>query len=500
MNLLLKRVGKVLLTVFLLSANNAVGQGTGYLYSVPVNGLSSIVRYVPSAGNHIVYKACMTTLRENYFLLTDMVNVIDVHISDLYDISDFEIIDNYVFFCGYLVYGSSRTGILGWFDIDSLFYYGAPVHIDQSLYMLGLETLDNIEVFRETSGRLHVAGYGEATSLAGSVGTYYRAFEAVGYLPGYLNGRTSDLWRYSARSKIVDMVVTDNYVVYLESESVAPPGYSPYGMGISLFPFPKYNMLSSTTMTAFFFQTVTYNNFPNFIIPDYEDPYRGEAKMTFINKDEVAVCSYRRDFDPLIPHSPLSQNYLVYRIYDIIPFLSNNPIVMTSAAMASIPGDVNTINSFEYDLDTCKFVVLHQHEVMPGVAEHAITTIDIALGTAPASIRSDYQSAYSTSSYWTPEKLCLDGASDYTVIGHTPGMNDQIIWQNVINTVDGTCSKSVLYPMQPIETMMHKVEYEEVGIYGWVKLDFPVQPLAKSSHTICKELCSPNKDREDETD
>ena len=194
---------------FCLMGYLSIGQpGSGSLYFSPHNGKNSIIRYDPRTEKHIVYSEDNS---ENHFTLTDMVQDIDAHVSDNFIIKDFEIIDNFVVFCGYFPYqGGTRTGIIGWFDIDSLFYYGVSPTIDHTLSILGMETLDNIEVFRDPAGNMHIAGYGESSG-----GTQYRVLEAIGNLPGYFNYRTTNLFQYGSISKITDMAVTDNFVVFL---------------------------------------------------------------------------------------------------------------------------------------------------------------------------------------------------------------------------------------------------------------------------------------------
>ena len=488
---------KTLLFLLIWTVFNALmGQSTGILYKIPspASGIESIVKYVPSMNQHIIYAVKYSSTMENHFLLTDMVNVVDAHVSDNYIISDFEVIDNYVVFCGRYYYSGGSTGIIGWFDIDSLFNYGVPVHIDQSLYTLGLESLDNIEVFRDVSGQVHVAGYG---SYILPIGYYkYRIFEAIGNLPGYMWSRAADFCSFfSPRlSEVVDMTVTDNYVVFLEHDKSDPAdvSYGPYGVGISLYPLPKYNMLSTTTIPDFFFQTVTYNNFPDHIVPDYQDPVT-KPKIAYSGEEKVAVCSYRRDMDPGSMGHTLNQWYLVHRVYDLNPYLSSgSPIVMTSAAMAPLPDDVGLFNGFEYDPVKKKYITLNRHTVSIGVNETAVTTIDFSSGSAPTFIMSDYQAAYNTNSYWLPNSICLDGASNYTVSGCNSPSYEPVLWQNIVNLSEGRCDRKVLYAMQSLETMPFKEEYCNAEVQGWNRLVYGERPEVVLLHFTCIELCNPN--------
>ena len=454
---------------FCLMGYFSIGQtGSGSLYFSPHNGSGSIVRYVPSTGKHIVYSEYQTSNHESHFTLTDMVNEIDAHVADNYVIKDFEIIDNYVIFCGYFPYVPGvKTGIIGWFDIDSLFYYGVSPTIDHSLFTLGMETLDNIEVFRDPTGNMHIAGYGETTTPSIGSGTNYRALEAIGNLPGYFNYRTTDLGRYGAKSDIVDMAVTDNYVVFLGWERDA----SNIGLGIMLHPLPKYNMIFSNMIKSFYFELVTHTN-PS-LPTDYIDPI-STPKIVHSTGDNVAVCSYRQDRDINSPPPFYLANiyYLSHWRFDISPFLSGLPIQMVSAATAQLPGNVNGISGFIYDNLSNNYVVLHDHELTGGYSEYAVTTMDFSSGSVPAYVVSDYQTSYPTNNYWKPNSICLDVSSRYTVSGYKYYVFEQTIWQNIINTVGGRCSNSVTYPMLSQSPLPPALIVHTATLMGWSKIVF----------------------------
>ncbi len=143
--------------------------------------------------------------------------LIDVKVSDNLKVRDFEIIDGLVFLCGE---SSGGSGFLGWFDINDLFYAGGTAQIDQTLSALGLLTLDNIEVYHDTTGAIRIAGYGVYSYYALNV-TLYRAFEAVGTPVAGMQYRTMDLWCAGPFADIADLTVTDNFVVYLSRERIA---------------------------------------------------------------------------------------------------------------------------------------------------------------------------------------------------------------------------------------------------------------------------------------
>ena len=482
---------KLLLLIFIFQCYAAIGQGTGFLYMVPKNCHGSTIRLEPTSGKHIVYSPYYSSNIEHHFSLTDMVTDIDVWFNGDYSITDFEIIDDYVVFCGQS-FASSVSGMVGWFNIDSLFFFGSPVYIEKTLLTLGLESLDNIEVFKDMTGQIHIVGYGKTSSPIGGSGNYYRAFEAIGNLPGLFNWRASDLWRLDSHSDIVDMAVTENYIVLLEREKNIATGYlSTYGLGITLMPFPKYNMLSSTSMTAFFFQTVTYNNYPGLNNPDYDEPFNTEPKMTCPQRDEIAIFSARSDFDPNDPYSYNGSYYLVNRIYDVGPYMSGNPITMISASMTPIPGSSEYIVDIKYDAQTKNYIVLHRPGIAMEPMEYAVTTMDFSSGSSPTFVISDYQTSYNTSNYWVPWSMCLDGSLNYTVSGFKYYTYELILWQNLINTIDGSCNKSIQNPLVPLDLMVAKELQSKVNLYGWRKISVAPEPVMVS-HFPCHELCNPN--------
>ena len=212
---------------------------TGTLYRVPFGGVDNIVRYEPVSGWYVAYSRVAGN--ENHFSLTGLNTLLDVKVADGLKVTDFEILDGLVFFCGE---NGSGSGFLGWFDINNLFYGGVPAYIDHTLSALGLLTLDNIEVFRNPStGNIHVVGYGVHAPM--TFYKDYRAIEAVGLPTTGMQYRTLDLqstWHYGDLS---DIVVTDNFVVYLSSirsNGLYLPVAANIGVGIYLQPFPKYDM------------------------------------------------------------------------------------------------------------------------------------------------------------------------------------------------------------------------------------------------------------------
>lgn len=469
--------------VFCFMGYLSIGQtGSGSLYFSPHDGSNSIVRYVPSTGKHIVYSEYnnSASIRECHFTLTDMVNDIDAHIAENYHINDFEIIDNFVIFCGYFPYGPGvKTGIIGWFDIDSLFNYGVSATIDVSLHILGMETLDNIEVFRDITGQIHIVGYGETSTPSGGLGTYYRVFEAIGTLPGFFSWRTSNLGRYGTYSSITDMAVTDNYVIFLGWERNFP---NSNGIGITLHPLPKYSMISSYTIKSYYFELHNYNN-PS--LPSNSDEPFNAPRITHSTGDNVAVCSYRNELVPSLTY------YLSHWTFDISPVLSGFPIQMISATRAQLPGYVFSIDGILYDVISKNYVILHSHDLGGGASDYAVTTIDFSSGTVPAYIVSDYQTAYPAAGYWLPKSFCMDRFSQYTVSGHKHATTtyDHVLWHNIIYTINGRCSNSVTYILQQIRIFPPEEKIFNADLQGWKKIVFGHEYTVTMHPFPCINIC-----------
>ena len=418
----------------------------------------------------------MSLLQESILCTQD----IDAHIADYFFIKDFEIIDNFVVFCGYYSYGVGvQTGIIGWFDIDSLFYYGVSPTIDHSLFTLGMETLDNIEVFRDPSGQMHIAGYGEMTSPPGGSGNYYRVFEAKGNLPGYFNYRTTDLWRYGVHSRITDMAVTDNFVVFLGWDK----NTMGEGVGITLHPFLKFNMITSNIIESYYFDLHTYNN-P--LLPSNADEPITAPKITHSTGDRVAVCSSRQE------NVTGTTYYLSHWIFDITPCLSGLPVQMLSSATAQIPDYISSTDVLLFDDGSKNFIVLFSHGLGGGITEYAVTTIDFSTGSIPSYILSDYQTAYSTNNYWIPKSICLDVSPQYTVSGFKKFTYEQILWQNIINTEDGSCSNSVPYPLLPQSLFSPVTNIFKADLMGWNKIVFGHTEHVGLDYFPCISICPDN--------
>ena len=496
------KVKKILLLGICLFSCTVYGQGPGNLFSnVYVHGNKNIVRYSP--GDNAFINASKKNPPIGYhFTLTDLSTMIDAYFQKDFEVRDMEIYGDKVFFCGQDLVAVS--GFIGWFDIYSLFHGSGDVHIDNTLSAKGLMSLDNIEVFTDQGGGIHIAGYGVHSVSPDPynplpynfVYTRYRAFEAVGNPTTGMQYRVADLYSGGLKSDIKDIAVTDNYVVYLQC--CRNKFCEPFtGVNVDLEVFPKYNMFSATHFTLGQFETTTshqVNHYVNghycsYIVPDNSDPYSSEAKMVHIGQDKVAVCSYRADVDypgwiPFYDCQPYpydycipvlfyceNQWYLANRVYDISPVLTNNPIVMVSADVAQLPPVLDVIEDFVYDSQRKSYVVVHRHERIPGYMETAFTTMDYSSGM-PTNVFSDYEIMVGTFSGWRPTSVCLFGNGEYLISGEEQSSHDQLFWKSKINFEVGGCDLNEQYPMTSIPTMEAKNNTWEMIASGWVTLDF----------------------------
>ena len=496
---------RVLILLCLLFPGMMGIQGQGVLRKAPIDGYENIMRYDFTSGNHIVcsHPGDGTDV---HFAMTDMNFIIDVFVATGLTVKDFEIIDRLVFFCGYT---STNSGFLGWFDIDSLFYLGGSAHIDRTLSLLGLKSLDDIELYHDLRGGIRIAGYGSDHGAS----AIYRAFEAVGSTVSSMQYRVLE-FDIINNSKIVDIEVTDNYVVFME-QLRANRCNLPFGYGVSFHIFPKYNMFGLAPFTYYYFETsddattsyyylTPQGNYQlvTYVYPLNDDPYYfTPPAMTHYEGDKIAVCSYRRDFlftqifppqlHPCGGNLTHTNTYLAFRTYDLTPMLSSNPILMTSASLAQLySGNCDTIDGFEYDTLSEHFVVLHRHESSAGIVEHAFTTIDFTTGVPPAVVNSYYQTGFNTITQWMPCNMCIIPNKRFTVSGYNLVNKDYLFWQNCINPDQlNDCERMALYPVQNIPTMISKEEYNFNEPTVWTPLLFIMENDLERIEEECIIIC-----------
>lgn len=449
-------VKQIILLWFCLLCGMSYGQGTGALYSNGIDGWQNMIRYDYNRGKYVTYSwAALGT--ENHFAQTDIHNnMLDAHVANGYFVQDFEIIGDYVFFCGY---NASMSGFLGWFNIDDLFSGNGKVHIDETLSLHDVESLDNIEVYFDRLGRIHIAGVGQHLAPTGLLG--YKAFEAVGNPLGNMQYKVADL---SSRDLDPTLTVTNDYVVYVSR--TANVASNNYGIGIVLEPFPKDNMFPTTTHPCYFFQTVGYTTCSGISWINAWDPYLRQIEATTKKGNTIAVCGYRMDVNCGVPTFVYT---LVIREFDLSPLLYSSPIQMTSNNHITLPFDVSDIKELKYDPISQHYIVLFYHEVLAGTWRDAILTADYSSGYALSPVRVDYQSAYPNWSSWS---LCLDGSSKYTASGWDNVNLNYHFWQDDVLSVNGMCTDVSWYSASKRSVDIDKKEDELSNVVGWYILNF----------------------------
>ena len=412
-----------------------------------------------------------------------------------------------------------RAGVLlqrGWerFGLPRLvrhqqpFYYGGAAYIDQTLSTLGLLTLDNIAVYHDTTGAIRIAGYGVHSYVAINH-TTYRAFEAVGTPATGMQYRTLDLWSTGVFGDISDVVVTDNFVVYLQPnrQLVCLPNE---GVGITMQPFPKYDMFGNPPFYYHYFQ-LTYLSALyaySYVLAINNDPYNyslnnvnTQPKMVHSFNDQIAVCTYRQDLDDnlwtpgycgsILPSIATYITHMKFDLSQLIPS-TNNYIQMTSYALAKLPDtNVYSIDGFEFDPQTQRYLVLHRHRTAGVTDEHALTTFDFPWGGGyPTSVGTTYQTAYNTITQWMPTGMCMDGYVYYMVAGYDQGTYNHLFWRNSVGAVGGGCVRIEQYPVTSLPLVPEKYYENETKPTVWKPLQFDYMTVGDLQVFPCEIRCN----------
>lgn len=474
---------KIYLIALCLFSCVAMAQGPGRLMKTQNVGNNNIIRHDPTTGRHITYSEAPSGV--SHFSVTDYLTEKDFTFAYGLDVKDFEIIDDYVFFCGKT---SSNSGFLGWFSISDLYVSGLQANFDPNLIVGDMATLENIEVFRDGSGYYHVAGYGKDAGISGA--NVYRAFEAEGRPTSTMDYRTLRIDCEMFGDKVVDMAVTDNFVVYLGQ---CMNSYSTEGYGLTLHAFPKFDMFGTPPYLTQFYQTVSYTYLAGDGRVNCYDPiHSSRAKIVHSKKDEVAVCSYREDLAwTLLPSNLVNYTItgvsLVNRTFDLSPLLVGSDIAMLSAARADLRATfVGDIVGFIYDPTTEHYAVLHSYQI-PGLAtDYYVTTMNYAGGVPPASVESESQYIYDNRSVWQPLSLCLDPLGKYSVMGNSYGTMDyRYFWRNDIVRTPGVCTTLTPFTVTTMPVDVAKTRLNSEVPTPWMPLNFlPLVPTAVTDSPV----------------
>lgn len=277
----------------------------------------TIVREHPSWG----YISYIETSAEHVFVLTkpSMDNYYAVQIPLNIFVNDIEIYREKVFFCGYdTATPPNPQGVLGYFRIDSLCFFGNNIYINNSFYynppISRVTEFTEMEVFDEYQQNQQLAGDSVFIAL---IGINKNKKPVVVEAIGAYNSPNS--WRYALglnnlnnTTETYDQIsVTDNYIVlggtYLDRLN-----------GVSFRFFDRhgpYDMFAASSLynTVYWYPSITPQT-SNTI----EYPIR-KFEMTAMDNDRVATLSLYKKYTSGVPPALLGGFLLnVYSIQQTI--------------------------------------------------------------------------------------------------------------------------------------------------------------------------------------
>ena len=165
---------------------------------------------------------------------------------------------------------------------------------------------------------------------------------------------------------------------------------------------------------------------------------------------------------------------------------------MTSSVIAQLPNDsLSSIDGFLYDQPSKRYVILHRHEMATlGIMEHAVTTVDFISGGPPTFFESSYQSNLNTSTGWFPKSMCLDGSSDYTIMGNDISASSCFFWHNNFIASPGRCDYIVQYPVVPRPLVPEKYYDNPAQPTSWLPLQFNPSASLYVQDVLCEIKCN----------
>lgn len=167
-----------------------------------------------------------------------------------YEVKDFEIFENLVFFCG--ADNSVGRGIVGWFDCAAMFYGGGGYHIYDNYYMISdtsntpydtaqVKVFNDLTIFDSPeymSEYIHLALVGETKEGVACVAEMIGLPYTNNWI--YTTGSSANLPSNQAET-MTQVVSTDNYIV-------TGGTFEGYGSGVSMRVFDRNNMFASSTL------------------------------------------------------------------------------------------------------------------------------------------------------------------------------------------------------------------------------------------------------------
>lgn len=431
---------KLLSLVPVLAAGISLGQGLPNVYQSPANGNQCKVEYDVSSRNHIIFSDPYGSY--NHFSLTDITNsTIDVRQPSSYVISDFEIFEGYVIFCGHTF---ANEGLIGWFKINDFFTGLQSAFVDHTLTVLGLSDLADIEVYRDANNYVHIAGIGSSSTATPNMG-----FEAVGTFPLGMKYRVAQFW-----SNVYDLTVTDNYVVFAGEYDIRC---------IILYSFPKNDIFSPGTHPSILFQLGT-------AIHDIKDPASPtDLRIVHICQDSVATLSYRLEQNSASTAVP-SRNMSLCT-YDVGATNIRMADAYKMTLPGSFPGNWGEVAEFKYDKALRTYYALYKMHWSLSSSVDVVAEFDLSSGT-PTSIHNYYSPLPNTNM----TGFCLKNSPYYTVCGFDTPNYFSYYWQGEHGSILNNCVMEELMPFTQLSRVEEKSITNVHSITSFVPLNFSAVP------------------------
>ena len=386
----MKKLSIYLILCFLCFCS--LGQGTAYFMESNYNNPPKFIRkYDNSPGAHVTLSADIISGQKELAGLTDIYfNYYYAQITDKCVINDFETMDYMAYFCGRTI---TNKGLIGWFNITGLIGGGVTVYLDTtSLASNGITSVDNIEVYTDVTGNVHLAGYGTGT---------------LGYM-GFDFMQTPPLvWKYMMTQlpyMPCDLTVTDKYVVIA--------GLFSADNKIVIHPFPKNGGMFSPSSVPYYYYHVgsgtTLEPYSRMFVED-------------VGNDVVTTLTYRLEGGGIYK--------MMLRSFDVSMASVTYQAPMVVAYEVPFNYSATQAVGFKYDADRKCYLALQNYEVAPSDFRDVVTSVDF-LGGVPTSVRSDYFSS-STNTF---SSLSLSDSSMYVAYGHDSGSTENVFWKDAMGT------------------------------------------------------------------
>lgn len=398
-------------------------------------------------GAHATYFTDAGAGKYGYIGVTDVHNTYYyAQILDNCSVQDMAILDNTAYFCG-----KTPTGkpLLGWIDLIGFIGSSATLNIDTvtfSMVVSALQSLDNIEVYRDADGVTHVVGYGVTSTgymgidyIVPSSSLPYVTYGNLPYIP-------------------YDLTLTDHYVVFAGSTAD----------DIVVHPFIK-----GSTFNA---SNAPYYTYP--VSTATETEPSANMRVTDIGSDLVAVVSYRA-VGGLVTN-------MMLREFDVPSAFSISSLPMLTAYRTTLgsPSNSNIIFDFLYDANKSVYLVFQNYEV--SYAYHdVVTKIDVS-GGVPSAAQSDY---LALSNHPMRSMTLLSDSSKYVVYGYHATNFYQVFWKDTTPPlVPGGClnsntSSTVTIPLT--SEVWHNYDYGIPFTAGSPIKRRSISAMAEPIHTSC---------------